>query len=41
MKVLTYGGEKNFNDLKPLSEIYQRCHLTSSQILKDLLQIIH
>ena len=40
MKVLTYGGDKNFNDLMPLNKIYHKCHLNVKQIVKDLFSLI-
>ncbi len=40
MKVLTFGGEKNFNDLLSLNEIYAKCHLFASTIVEDILAIL-
>ena len=40
LKVLTYGGEKNFNDLKSLTEIYQQCRLTIPQMIEDILHVL-
>ena len=40
LKVLTYGGEKKFNDLKSLTEIYQQCRLTIPQMIEDILHVL-
>lgn len=40
MKVLTFGGEKNFNDLLSLNEIYAKCHLFASTIVEDILAFL-
>lgn len=36
MKVLNYGGKKEFTDRMPLDELYKRCRLTGEQIIKDV-----
>ncbi|MFD1671512.1 1-deoxy-D-xylulose-5-phosphate synthase [Agrilactobacillus yilanensis] len=37
MKVLNFGAKKEFTDNEPLTEIYQRYHLTPELIVKDIL----
>ena len=41
LKVLTYGGQKDFNDLKTIEEIYQNCHLTIPLMIEDILKILN
>ncbi len=36
MKVLNYGGKKEFTDRVPLDKIYQKCSLKSEMILEDI-----
>ena len=36
MKVLNYGGKKEFTDRMPLDELYKRCRLTGEQIIEDV-----
>ena len=36
MKVLNYGAKKEFTDLVPLNELYERYHLTPDLIVKDV-----
>ena len=36
MKVLNYGAKKEFTDLVPLNELYERYHLTPDLIVKDI-----
>jgi 1-deoxy-D-xylulose-5-phosphate synthase len=35
MRVLNYGGIKEFTDRVPLNELYERYHLTKEQITDD------
>lgn len=39
MKVLNFGGEKEFNDLLPLNEIHRKCHLEPNQIVDDIMKL--
>ncbi len=36
MKVLNFGGKKEFTDRVPLNELYERYHLTTELILRDV-----
>lgn len=36
MKVLNFGGKKEFTDRVPLEELYKRYHLTKEQIIEDV-----
>lgn len=36
MKVLTFGGRKEFTDRVPLNEIYSKCRLNNEQIIEDI-----
>ena len=36
MKVLNFGGNKEFTDRIPLEELYQRYHLTKELIAEDI-----
>ncbi len=36
MKVLNYGGKKEFTDRKSLNDIYEENHLTTSKMLEDI-----
>ena len=40
MKVLNFGGEKEFTDRVSLDELYQRYHLTKELITKDVEAIL-
>ena len=40
MKVLNFGGEKEFTDRVSLDELYQRYHLTKELITKDIEAIL-
>ncbi len=40
MKVLNYGAKKEFTDRIPLSELYQRYHLTKELICTDIAELI-
>lgn len=40
MKVLNFGGEKAFTDRVPLSELYERYHLTTDLIVEDIMKIL-
>lgn len=40
MKVLNYGAEKNYNDLVPLTEVYNMNRLNADQIVEDILNNI-
>ena len=40
MRVLNYGGKKEFTDRMPLSELYQRNRLTKEQIIEDILNLV-
>lgn len=40
VKVLNYGGFKEFTDRVPLDELYTRYHLTSEQILADVTKVL-
>lgn len=37
MKVLNFGGKKEFTDRVPLDKLYERYHLTPEQIVQDIL----
>ena len=41
IKVLNFGGKKEFTDRVPLNELYKRYHLTKEQIVKDIENILH
>lgn len=36
MKVISFGGEKSFNDLLPADEIAKKNHMTKEQIVEDI-----
>lgn len=36
VKVLCFGGKKEFTDRMPLEQIYERCRLTPAQIVQDV-----
>ena len=40
MRVLNYGGKKEFTDRMPLSELYQRNRLTKEQIIEDIFNLV-
>lgn len=40
MKVLNYGGKKEFTDRMPLSELYKRYRLTKEQIAEDVIKTL-
>ena len=40
MKVLNYGGKKEFTDRKSLNDIYEENHLTKSKMLEDIKKLI-
>ena len=40
MKVLNYGGKKEFIDRKSLNDIYEENHLTTSKMLEDIKKLI-
>ena len=40
MKVLNYGGKKEFTDRTPLSELYRRYRLTKEQIAEDVIKTL-
>ncbi len=40
MKVLNFGGKKEFTDRVPVQELYQRYHLTPELIIEDVLKLI-
>ena len=40
MKVLNYGGKKEFTDRMPISELYKRYRLTTEQITEDISKLI-
>ena len=40
MKVLNFGGKKEFTDRTPIEELYNRYHLTSELIVKDIEEIL-
>lgn len=40
MKVLNYGGKKEFTDRKSLNDIYEENHLTTSKMLEDIKKLI-
>lgn len=40
MKVLNFGGKKEFTDRVPLEELYKRYHLTNELILQDIKKTI-
>lgn len=40
MKVLNFGGKKEFTDRVPIEELYERYHLTPDLIIKDIEQVL-
>lgn len=40
MKVLNFGGKKEFTDRTPLEELYKRYHLTPDLIVKDIEKLL-
>lgn len=40
MKVLNFGGKKEFTDRVPINELYQRYHLTKEQIVEDISKLL-
>ena len=40
MKVLNFGGKKEFTDRTPVEELYERYHLTPDLILKDIEKLL-
>lgn len=40
MKVLNFGGNKEFTDRIPIEELYNRYHLTSELIVKDIEEVL-
>ena len=40
MKVLNFGGKKEFTDRTPMEELYNRYHLTSELIAEDIKEIL-
>ena len=41
MKVLNFGGEKEFTDRVPLEELYSRYHLTKELVTQDIAKILN
>ena len=41
MKVLNYGGNKEFTDRIPLNEIYSKCRLNNNQITEDIKKVLN
>ncbi len=41
VKVLTYGGKKEFNDREPLESVYERNRLTAPQIVQDIFNFVN
>jgi len=39
MKVLNYGGKKEFTDRIPADELYERYHLTKEHLVQDIMQL--
>ena len=40
MKVLNFGGKKEFTDRTPLEELYNRYHLTTDLIVEDVTKVL-
>lgn len=40
MKVLNFGGKKEFTDRTPLEELYNRYHLTADLIVEDVAKLL-
>ena len=40
MKVLNFGGKKEFTDRTPLEELYNRYHLTTDLIVEDVAKLL-
>ena len=40
MKVLNFGGKKEFTDRTPMEELYNRYHLTTELIVKDIEEVL-
>ena len=40
MKVLNFGGKKEFTDRMPMNELYNRYRLTKEQITEDILELV-
>lgn len=40
MKVLNFGGKKEFTDRMPMNELYKRYRLTKEQITEDILKLV-
>lgn len=40
VKVLNFGGKKEFTDRTPIEELYNRYHLTSELIVKDIEEVL-
>ena len=41
MKVLNFGGRKEFTDRMPMDELYKRCHLTKELIVEDIKKVLY
>ena len=41
MKVLNYGGKKEFTDRVPLKDIYEACRLNNYQIIEDIEKVMN
>ena len=41
MKVMNFGGKKEFTDRVPAEEILKRNHLTKEQIVEDVMGILN
>ena len=40
MKVLNFGGKKEFTDRTPMEDLYNRYHLTTELIVEDIKEIL-
>ena len=40
MKVLNFGGKKEFTDRTPMEELYNRYHLTTELIVEDIKSVL-
>lgn len=40
MRVLNFGATKEFNDVVPLTKLYDRYHLTPTQIAADVKNVL-
>ena len=41
MKVLNYGGKKEFTDRVPIEDIYNTCRLNNYQIIEDIEKVMN